>query len=103
MNPGSATELEILIIDDDPFVRESLQLFLESEGIQVRSASGGEEGLAKLHQREPDVALVDLRMPRIDGLDVLREFKKIAPEVEVVMARFDPSDDEWAKITPLLP
>ena len=86
MNPCSATELEILIIDDDPFVRESLQLFLESEGIQVRSASGGEEGLAKLHQREPDVALVDLRMPRIDGLDVLREFKKIAPEVEGVMA-----------------
>ncbi|MEE2890494.1 MAG: response regulator [Planctomycetota bacterium] len=86
MNLCSGANLEILIIDDDPFVRESIQLFLESEEFRVRAASGGEQGLELLNQQEPDVALVDLRMPRMNGLEVLREIKKIAPEVEVVMA-----------------
>ena len=86
MNPSSSTELEVLVIDDDPFLREAVQLFLESEGFRVRSASDGEKGIELLNQQEPDVALIDLRMPRLNGIDVLREFKKIAPEVEVVMA-----------------
>lgn len=86
MNPSSTPELEVLIVDDDPFIRETIQLFLESEGFQVRCASDGEKGIELLQVREPDVALVDLRMPRLDGIDVLREFKKISPEVEVVMA-----------------
>ena len=86
MNPSSGPELEVLIIDDDPFIRETIQLFLESEGLQVRCASNGEDGINLLQHREPDVALVDLRMPRLNGIDVLREFKKISPEVEVVMA-----------------
>jgi FixJ family two-component response regulator len=86
MMPGPGKDLEILIVDDDSFIRESIELFLESEGFQVRTASGGEKGLELFRQQEPDVALVDLRMPRMNGIDVLREFKKQAPEVEVVMA-----------------
>ena len=89
MTPHSSPRLDVLVVDDDPFIRESIQLFLESEGLSVRVASGGKEGIELLHEAEPDVALVDLRMPRINGLDVLREFKRLAPEVEVVMATGD--------------
>jgi CheY-like chemotaxis protein len=74
MTPHSSPRLDVLVVDDDPFIRESIQLFLESEGLSVRVASGGKEGIELLHEAEPDVALVDLRMPRINGLDVLREF-----------------------------
>lgn len=86
MRPRPGSRLEVLIIDDDPFIRETIQLFLESEGLQVRCACDGEEGIEFLHQHEPDVALIDLRMPRLGGIEVLRKFKKYAPEVEVVMA-----------------
>ncbi|MGE4618812.1 MAG: response regulator [Planctomycetota bacterium] len=86
MMPGPGKDLEILIVDDDSFIRESIELFLESEGFQVRTASDGEKGVELFRQQEPDVALVDLRMPRMNGIEVLREFKKQAPEVEVVMA-----------------
>ena len=89
MNPLGERKLDVLIVDDDPFVRDSLQLFLESEGIDVRVAACGEDAISILHDSEPDVALVDLRMPRMNGLEVLREFKRISPEIEVVMATGD--------------
>ncbi|MDE0959452.1 MAG: response regulator [Planctomycetota bacterium] len=89
LTPHSHSKLDILVVDDDPFVRETIQIFLESEGMKVRTADCGEDGIAQLHQAEPDVALVDLRMPRMNGLEVLRAFKDYAPEVEVVMATGD--------------
>jgi CheY-like chemotaxis protein len=89
LTPPSLPKLDILVVDDDPFVRETIQIFLESEGLKVRTASCGEDGIAQLLEQEPDVALVDLRMPRMDGLAVLRSFKQHAPEVEVVMATGD--------------
>lgn len=66
-------ETRILIIDDEPAIRESFSEYLEDEGYQVETASDGEQGVALIDKNGPDMVLTDLRMPRMDGLEVLRQ------------------------------
>lgn len=75
----------LLIADDDPAARELLAEVLTREGYRVRAASGGEECLL-LAQTEPfDLALVDLRMPDLDGLQVLKRLASIQPGIPVLI------------------
>ncbi len=79
----------ILIVDDDAGARSSLSEALTLEGYSVESAASGEEALSFGDRHEYDVVLTDLRMTGIDGLRVLREFKKSRPEtVLIVMTGF---------------
>jgi len=75
----------ILSIDDDQAVRESLANFLEDFGYTVLQAGDGEEGLEVFREHRPDMVLVDLRMPRMDGLQVLAAVKEIAPETPIMV------------------
>jgi signal transduction histidine kinase len=81
-NPTPAT---ILIIDDEQSIRESLAMFLEDSGYETVMAADGDEGLARFRERRPDLVLVDLRMPRIDGLEVIREVTNYSPAVPVIV------------------
>jgi DNA-binding NtrC family response regulator len=75
----------LLIADDDPVARDLLAEVLSKQGYRVRAAAGGEECL-RLAAAEPvDLALVDLRMPDLDGLHVLRRLASIQPGVPVVI------------------
>jgi two-component system, NtrC family, response regulator HydG len=75
----------VLIVDDEPEMRRTLARLLTSQGMNVLTAASGEEALEVL-QREPiDVALVDLQMPGVTGLDLLREIHKQAIDVHVVI------------------
>ncbi|MBI4608730.1 MAG: sigma-54-dependent Fis family transcriptional regulator [Candidatus Rokubacteria bacterium] len=75
----------LLIADDDPVARDLLAEVLTREGYRVRAASGGEECL-RLAEAEPfDLALVDLRMPDLDGLSVLQRLASIQPRVPVLI------------------
>lgn len=75
----------VLIVDDEPEMRRTLARLLSGQGMNVLTALSGEEALDVL-QREPiDVALVDLQMPGVSGLDLLREIKKRAIDVHVVI------------------
>jgi two-component system response regulator PilR (NtrC family) len=75
----------VLVLDDEEVMREILQTLLEGEGYRVKLAENGEEGLA-LARREPiDVAVVDVMLPDMSGIDVLDELKKSDPEMVVVM------------------
>jgi two-component system, NtrC family, response regulator AtoC len=67
--------MNILIIDDEPGLRQTVSLILADEGYQVTSASDGEEGLAKALELEPDIILCDVRMPRLTGLEFLERYK----------------------------
>jgi two-component system, NtrC family, response regulator AtoC len=67
--------MNILIIDDEPGLRQTVSLILADEGYQVTSASDGEEGLAKALEIEPDIILCDVRMPRLTGLEFLERYK----------------------------
>ncbi len=75
----------ILIIDDDQLVRESLFEVLSHQGYDVAMASDGTEGLAKLGEKDFDLALVDMRLPNAMGIDILKETKERFPEIDVVM------------------
>ncbi|HCU68671.1 MAG TPA: hybrid sensor histidine kinase/response regulator [Desulfomicrobium sp.] len=75
----------VLSIDDDQFVRESLANFLEDFGFVVLQARDGEEGLEVFAANRPDMVLVDLRMPRMDGLQVLARVREIAPETPIMV------------------
>jgi CheY-like chemotaxis protein len=63
---------KVLIVDDDSFLRELLREFLESLGHRVTTAPDGAEGLAHLRRHHPDVLVLDLQMPILDGWSVLR-------------------------------
>ena len=63
----------ILVCDDTPDILEMVQLILQSEGYEVTTASRGQEVIDSVEAAVPDLVLLDLRMPGVDGLSVLRE------------------------------
>lgn len=70
------TNAKILIADDDRNICELLRIYLEKEGSTVVLAGDGEEALEKFDQEEPDIILLDVMMPRLDGWQVCRELRK---------------------------
>ena len=62
----------VLIVDDDPALRRYVRASLESEGYAVREAGSAEEGLAALEEESPDLILLDVMMPKVDGWEMLR-------------------------------
>jgi DNA-binding NtrC family response regulator len=92
---------KILVVDDDPYTLEFLQFALENEGYGVGTASLGAEGLQLAERERFDLMLVDLRLPDTDGLEVLRRFKEIAPESEVIVISGQTSMDVAIEATKL--
>ncbi|MCD6583954.1 MAG: response regulator [Candidatus Omnitrophica bacterium] len=75
----------ILIVDDNPQVRETLQIFLEKKGFKVLTASSGEDAVMKVKLGEPKVVILDIRMPGMDGVVVLRNIKQLNPSIKVIV------------------
>jgi FixJ family two-component response regulator len=75
----------VLIVDDEKNIRLTLSLALEKLDLPVDTAVNGEEALAKLAEKSYALMLLDLRMPGIDGMEVLRRVPEIRPEVKVVI------------------
>jgi excisionase family DNA binding protein len=78
--PGaSASPIEgplVLIVDDDERLREYVRVNLEAEGYEVREAGSAEEGLSALGERSPDLILLDVMMPQVDGWETLRRIQE---------------------------
>jgi excisionase family DNA binding protein len=76
--PGGAAQQGplVLIVDDDPRVREYVRINLEMEGYAVREAGSAEEGLAVLEEVSPDLVLLDVMMPEVDGWEMLRRVQE---------------------------
>ena len=70
--------VSVLVVDDDPTSREALTELLEEEGYEVLSAAGGEEGLEAARKHRPDLLLLDMMMPGIDGVEVIRRIRREA-------------------------
>jgi len=77
--------LSILIIDDDPRLRQSFQKLLAEEGYNVLSAPNASKGLSLLQEELPDLVIMDIRMPGMNGLDALKEIQLIEPKLPVII------------------
>jgi DNA-binding NtrC family response regulator len=78
-------QAKVLVIDDDEIVRLSHLRVLASTPYDVETAQDGKQALSVMEQHPVDVVLLDLRMPGMDGLSVLKEIKARWPEIEVVI------------------
>src|SRR5512134_415691 len=75
----------ILIVDDEESVCRSLAGILSDDGYEVVTALSGKEALDLLGEAQPSLALLDIAMPEMDGIETLRRFKEARPEMAVVM------------------
>ena len=87
-----------IIVDDEVQIRRLLRVTLESEGYQVFEAETGQQGLAQIASRRPDIILLDLGLPDMDGLEVLKRLREWSERPVVVLTV---RDDEQEKVTAL--
>jgi DNA-binding NtrC family response regulator len=76
---------KVLIVDDEKDFVEMFSLRLETQGEKVSTAFSGKEALAVLEKAPIDVVILDIRMPGMDGIDTLKQIKKLYPIVEVIL------------------
>jgi DNA-binding NtrC family response regulator len=75
----------ILVVDDEPMVCLALTNWLEEENYLTKAVGGGPEAIASLREENWDIVLLDLRMPGMDGIEVLKQVQEIAPQTVVIM------------------
>ena len=76
---------KILVIDDDQDTCDFLQDFFQQRKCQVLTANSGEKGLSVLKKEKPDIVLSDIKMPGMNGLDVLKEIKAFDQKIKVIV------------------
>ncbi|MDH5412348.1 MAG: response regulator transcription factor [Alphaproteobacteria bacterium] len=84
----------IALVDDDRNILTSVSMALEAEGYQVRSYSDGEEALRGLVQRPVDLAILDIKMPRMDGMELLQRMRKTMATPVIFLTSKDDEIDE---------
>lgn len=90
---------KILVIDDEKLIRMSLSHYLKERGFQVDSASSGEESISKLFQKKYDLLITDLRLPDINGIEVISIARKILPYLKVIaITAFDTEPQVMKKL-----
>ena len=84
-NPVQRAKARLLIVDDEPIALRNLERVLAGDGYQVSTAPSGQSALRQLRHQAFDVVLTDLRMEKVDGLQVLKRCKDIDPDAEVIL------------------
>jgi len=85
---------KITLVDDDENIVASVSLALESNGHQVKACYDGASGLASLKSDPPDLAILDVKMPRMDGMEVLRRLRQTSPLPVIMLTSKDEEIDE---------
>ncbi|HEX2162864.1 MAG TPA: sigma-54 dependent transcriptional regulator [Thermoanaerobaculia bacterium] len=83
--PSSAYRASVLVVDDEAAIRDSLRMVLEYEGYRVDEAASGRQALIKAGEHTPDAIVLDVKMPEMDGLEVLRQLGERGIEVPVLV------------------
>ncbi|MEK7849549.1 MAG: response regulator [Candidatus Omnitrophota bacterium] len=76
---------KILVVDDEKPIREMLRKFLTKKGYEVFDADNGEDALKIVSEKSPHIVLLDIRMPKCDGVEILKKIKEINKEAGVIM------------------
>jgi DNA-binding response OmpR family regulator len=83
----------VLIVDDDPKIREMLSLYFRKENFTVEEATDGVEAIRKVEQRKPGIILLDIMLPVLDGIEVCRQIRKFS-RVPIIMLTARGEDDD---------
>lgn len=76
---------KLLIVDDEADVREFIAKFFRKRNIDAITASSGEEAITKLEKQKPELALLDIKMDGIDGIETLKRIKELDKNIKVIM------------------
>ena len=79
------TKIKLLVIDDAPYVLKALRDTLEAHGYEVHEAVNGEEALARYREVYPDVVLMDILMPKMDGISATKYILKYDPNAKIII------------------
>jgi DNA-binding response OmpR family regulator len=91
--------MKVLIVDDDAHILQLYKMELEEEGYEVLTASTGKEAMEVFEKENPDLVTLDILMPDIDGITLLRKMKELKPRMPIIMSTaYDYRDDfaVWA-------
>jgi DNA-binding response OmpR family regulator len=92
---GEEDQVDVLLVEDDPAVLEMYRLKLELDGYRVNTAVDGEDGLSKASALAPDIIFLDIRLPKMDGLEVLRRLRaedKTRDIPVIILSNYDEED-----------
>jgi two-component system alkaline phosphatase synthesis response regulator PhoP len=94
----STTKHKILIVDDEPDIRELIEYNLKKEGYQVYTASNGQEGVAEAKRVLPDLIILDIMMPKMDGIEACRLMRAIPEFKQTFMVFLTARSEEYSEI-----
>ena len=87
----------ILVVDDERSIRTTVKIFLEEAGYAVDVAEDAEAAMAVLRRQPVDLVLTDIILPRVSGVDLLRQIRQISPDIQVIMMTGEPTLDTAAE------
>lgn len=90
--------MKILVVDDDTIVIKSCRRILELEGSEVMTVPGAEEALEAIRRHSFDLLLIDVKMPKHDGLFLMREIRKDIPEIPIISMSGYPTPETIADV-----
>jgi DNA-binding NtrC family response regulator len=90
--------VKILVVDDDAIVIKSCRRILEAEGFEVSTVPSADDALEAIKNYEFDLLLIDVKMPKRDGMYLMREVKKIRPEVPTIIMSGYPTPETIADV-----
>ncbi len=94
----SSTKQKILIVDDEPDIRELIEYNLKKEGYQVYTASNGQEGVSEAKKTHPDLIILDIMMPKMDGIEACRILRTMNDFKNTFMVFLTARSEEYSEI-----
>ena len=94
----SSVKQKILIVDDEPDIRELIEYNLKKEGYQVFTASNGQEGVAEAKRSHPDLIILDIMMPKMDGIEACRVLRTMTEFKNTFMVFLTARSEEYSEI-----
>lgn len=91
---------KILVVDDEANIREIISEFLQTLGYEVVEAEDGNQAIKECGRKEFDLVITDIRMPNMNGLDLLKNLKKVIPDLPIIlMTGYQPSKSQEENLT----
>lgn len=89
--------MQVLICDDEPAIRLLFRSAFEVEGVEVILAANGDEAIVRAREEHPDLVVLDIRMPKRDGMSTLAELRESFPDIQVMLVTAEPSVESFMR------